>query len=603
MTYTFKLARRLAVSRDYVVLTALALLVACTGEATAPDAGAGPSTSSLPALQVIPRSVVIEINQRVRFRGQARNPRGTGITIPVAWGATGGVINPDGTFSSAAPGTFKVIGRGRGWRHADTSVVVVVPPPADLARLVVSPGSDTVDAGASAKFRVTGYLADGSTTAVGVTWAATGGTIDASGVYTADSVGGRFRVIATNLAGTVADTAQVTVNAPPAPPAPPAPKPALARVVVLPASTSLAIGGFRQFAAYARNTAGDSVAVSVAFAATGGTITTNGLYTAGQASGAYRVIASAAGLADTALVTLTSSPVASAGMAGIPFGPYGAWNGTVLQPNTGVFTTSMGAYTASNIVTRIEVARAGGKKLLLSMTGGAHENYLTNGAFDLAKWKARMNTYNTAAIRSAVASAVADGTIIGNSVMDEPHVSGLGDGNTWGPAGTMTKARVDSLCGYVKAIFPTLPVGVVHPHDAFEPANSYRVCEFLVDQYSWRRNSITDFRDAALAMARRDRMSIVFSLNVLNGGIQAERDGLWSCPAATTGGRGTYDPNCRMTPAQVRDWGLLLGSAGCALTMWRYDADFMADPGNQQAFKEVAAKLATLPAKSCGRTG
>jgi hypothetical protein len=54
-----------------------------------------------------------------------------------------------------------------------------------------------------------------------------------------------------------------------------------------------------------------------------------------------------------------------------------------------------------------------------------------------------------------------------------------------------------------------------------------------------------------------------------------------------------------MTGAQVREWGTLLGSAGCALTMWRYDDTFMAKPENQQAFKDLADRLATLPAASC----
>jgi hypothetical protein len=36
--------------------------------------------------------------------------------------------------------------------------------------------------------------------------------------------------------------------------------------------------------------------------------------------------------------------------------------------------------------------------------------------------------------------------------------------------------------------------------------------------------------------------------------------------------------------------------------MWRYDANFMAKPENQEAFRAVAANLATLPARSCRRT-
>jgi hypothetical protein len=236
------------------------------------------------------------------------------------------------------------------------------------------------------------------------------------------------------------------------------------------------------------------------------------------------------------------------------------------------------------------------------MTGGSHDNYMStiNGVyqFDMVKWKARMQTYNTSAIKTAVASAVADGTIIGNYVMDEPNVSGAGDGNTWGPAGTMTKIRVDSLCGYVKGLFPAMPVGVAHGHNTFEPANSYRVCEFLLDQYVWRKGDVTTYRDDGLALARRDGMSILFSVNLLNGGVP-DRDGIWDCTG--TGGMGTYAPNCRMTPQQVRDWGILLGSAGCALSMWRYDDAFVLNADNQQAFRDVRSRLSTLPGKSCRR--
>jgi hypothetical protein len=56
-----------------------------------------------------------------------------------------------------------------------------------------------------------------------------------------------------------------------------------------------------------------------------------------------------------------------------------------------------------------------------------------------------------------------------------------------------------------------------------------------------------------------------------------------------------------MTPEQVREWGIVLGSAGCGLLMWRYDEKFMTNPENQQAFKDVAARLATLPPRSCNR--
>lgn len=350
--------------------------------------------------------------------------------------------------------------------------------------------------------------------------------------------------------------------------------------------------------------------VSVAFSATGGTIRASGLFTAGERPGSFRVVAAAGRYADTVAVTLAPAPAAAASAtdppasgaaSGIPFGPYAAWRGTTLRPNTDEFTAAVATFTPGELVTALGVAHDRGKKLLVAMTGGSHANYMTDGAFDMAKWRSRMDEYNTTRIRDAVAAAVANGTLIGNSVMDEPHVRGLGDGNTWGPPGTMTKARVDSLCGYVKSIFPTLPAGVVHPHGAFEPSKAYRVCDFLVDQYSARQGSVTKFRDDGLALVRRDRMAIIFSLNILNGGEQAPRRGQWDCPAGLTGGRGLRSPNCRMTPDQVRDWGILLGTAGCAMVLWRYENDFMADPASVQAFRDVAGHLSGLPSKSCRR--
>ncbi|MFL5495508.1 MAG: hypothetical protein ACJ8DC_14085 [Gemmatimonadales bacterium] len=564
------------------------------GDTTAPETGS-PGSSDIPtALQISPQSVTIEIGQRVQFRGHTqKTSRRISVPVAVTWEASGGSILSDGLFSSASAGTFKVIGRGRGRKLTDTSVVVVVPPATDLVRIAVAPDPVVLDAGSTRSFTATGYLADGSTAAIGVNWSATGGEVDPAGVYVAGLVGGSYRVIATNTSGTLADTAAVTIDPPVAA------APTLASVVLSPASATLTQGGSKQFHAYGRTSAGDSVAVPVVFTATGGTITSTGLYTAGQTTGTFRIIAASNGLADTAVVTLTVA-LASGDATGIPYGPYNGWSTTTtLQPNSGSFTLSIDGYSASTLLDRIAAARAAHRKLILNLTGGAHDNYLTNGVFDPAKWGAKMETFNTSAIRNAMAAAVLDGTVIGESVMDEPNTSGLGDGNTWGPAGTMTKVRVDSLCGVVQRMFPSLPVGVAHNHTAFEPTKGYRVCDFILSQYSARFGSVTAFRDGGLQIASRDGHAILFAMNLLDGGVQ-DRDGTWDCTG--TGGLGTRSPNCRMTADQVRDWGITLGSAGSALVMWRYDATFASRTDNQQAFRDVAARLASLPAKSFRRT-
>jgi hypothetical protein len=254
------------------------------------------------------------------------------------------------------------------------------------------------------------------------------------------------------------------------------------------------------------------------------------------------------------------------------------------------FSLSHDATTASNILERIAAARSRGVHLSLAIVGGAHSQYLTDGVFDKSKWTARLQTFNTATIRQAVAQGVSDGTVLVGNVMDEPfHPS-------WGPKGTLTKAIVDGLCADMKEVFPTLPVGPTHDHRDFEPDKSYRVCDFMLSQYRYMKGDVTAFRDAGLAVAQRDGHKIAFSMNILDGGYRVE-----GCPVPQTGGAGTYEPNCRMTAAQVREYGRVLGQAGCIMLMWRYDDAFMANPDNAQAFRDVASLLANSPRKSCRR--
>jgi hypothetical protein len=601
MTYTFKLSRRLAVSRRYAMLAAAAVLVGCDSETTAPEPDLHPA-SPLGRVQVVPSRVTAETNQLIHFRAVRQSPRGERHELPLTWHASGGSIDVSGIFKAAEPGIYKVIGKGRGRQKPDTSIVVVVPPQPNIVAVSVSPDTTTLGPGGSASFAVVGVLSDGTTVAVGADWRATGGAVDAAGVYTAGTTAGSYQVIAANTDGTLADTATVTITAPPPPP----PAPTIDQVILSPGALSLGTGTTARLAAYGRNSLGDSVVVEVTYSATGGSISSDGLYTAGQTGGSFRVIASAGSLADTTPVTLTAPPPPPSPPGGIrqgiPFGASQLWS-SLGEPVTDAFTQSgEDATTASLIIDRINAARTRKVKLLLAMTGGSHLQYMSviNGVnrFDFAKWRAKMDTYNTPAIRQAVADGIRDGTILGNAVMDEPHVDGTGtDGNTWGPAGTMTKVRVDSLCAYVRDMFPTLPVGPVHQHQLFEPTKSYRACDFLVDQYVNRLGTPESFRDGALAMARRDGMMIFFGVNLINGGIQ-DKDGTWDCK--DQGGiKGQTAPNCQMTPTQIEAWAKVLGPAGCAFRMWRWDDTRLATYG--PAFRNIAADFATRSAPGCGR--
>ena len=306
--------------------------------------------------------------------------------------------------------------------------------------------------------------------------------------------------------------------------------------------------------------------------------------------------AAGAGTTGDTLVLADSLATADATISysGLPYGPIGLWAGNDFEWGPGPFTSSQDNTFANMIVTRISTARLKKQRLVLAMTGGLSTDFTTRGKFDFGKWKNRMNTFNTPAIKTAVAAGVADGTILGNTVIDEPETPKWG----W----VVTKSLIDQMATYVKNIFPTIPVGINQGGAGYKwrPTERFRVLDYVLHQYQWTATSgnIGAWRDAVLSRASTDGVTPAFSLNLLNGGVQ-DRSGTWDCPG--TGGKGTRYPNCRMTADEVSSWGRAIGPSGCFMTMWRYDDAFMSKSANQTAFRDVASLLATKSGRSCRR--
>src|SRR3989475_300229 len=169
-----------------------------------------------------------------------------------------------------------------------------------LAQIVVSPDSVALDPQQTQQFQAFGRTAAGDSVGATVTWSASAGTITASGMYTADTSAADVVVTASVSADQLSGIGHVK-------------KKRLVQILVSPASVTLREGAAQQFSAFGRKNTGDSVSVSVNYTATGGAITLNGLYTAGQAPGNFRVMAKQNGgaLADSSTVTVTTVPVAS----------------------------------------------------------------------------------------------------------------------------------------------------------------------------------------------------------------------------------------------------------------------------------------------------
>ena len=256
MTYTFKLARRLARFRAAALLPALLFSLSCAEEG---PSGTGPSTdpAGRGGLTVRPDDAEVGVDGSVQFSAEVT-----------------------GALSGARGGNGK--GRGRG-KNGGTS-------------LSVSPAAVTLEPSTVQRFTAT---ATDSMDAPSIRWSANGGTIDRQGRYTAGRVPGQYRVIATASDGQ-ADTASATVVSD---------APTLDRVVLSPTTAYLAAGETQQFDAVGKAGDGSTVAITPKYSARGGTITAAGLYTAGATAGTYRVIVtdSATGKADTASVGITAA--------------------------------------------------------------------------------------------------------------------------------------------------------------------------------------------------------------------------------------------------------------------------------------------------------
>jgi len=222
-------------------------------------------------------------------------------------GAGGGSVDASGNYTAPAnAGTAHVVATSVADPSKSASATVAVSAAPAIA-VSISPGTASVLAGGATTFTATVTGAGGGQSPE-VTWSvqegASGGSVDASGRYTAPGTPGTFHVVAASVAdGTKSASATVTVTAAPN-----------VTVSISPSSASTQAGGTVSFTASVTGTSGgQSTAVSwlVQEGAAGGTVNGSGTYTAPSTAGTFHVIATS--VADNtesamATVTVTSSP-------------------------------------------------------------------------------------------------------------------------------------------------------------------------------------------------------------------------------------------------------------------------------------------------------
>jgi hypothetical protein len=360
MNYTYKLARRLArlrpaavsaacgrwisdrkidynravrhhlVCGTFPILTLVLLLAACADSSAplAPDGVAAyqqPNvfvtgrgwTRKIVRIRIAPDTAVVSPGQTTTFTASGTFIDGRSKLVTVSWAATGGTIDSTGLFTAdSTAGLYQVIATEPTTRLTDTAAVLDRAAPVDqpapvVAAVSVSPSSTSFEVGDSIRLVATakdagGAIMGGTT----FTWASSDpgvATVNLRGMVKGIADGS---AIMTATAQGASGEASVSVTAPAPAPAPP-PEPAtLTKITLTPASVSLTTGATQQFTVSGTWSDGSTQAVSATYSETGGSISSTGLYTAGSATGSYRVIATAetGSLADTALVTIESPP-------------------------------------------------------------------------------------------------------------------------------------------------------------------------------------------------------------------------------------------------------------------------------------------------------
>jgi hypothetical protein len=176
--------------------------------------------------------------------------------------------------------------------------------PGTLARIAVSPNA-TLAAGTTQQMVALGYDAEGREVSISPAWSvvANGGTISASGVFSAGLVTGSFANTVVASVGGISGRASITVT-----------PGALASISLTPTPITLAVTATQQFVAVGKDAGGNIVPFSPTWSivAGGGTINQSGMFTANGTVGTYSrtVQVGSNGIIAFATVQLTAGPLA-----------------------------------------------------------------------------------------------------------------------------------------------------------------------------------------------------------------------------------------------------------------------------------------------------
>lgn len=244
------------------------------------------TAGALATIDVIPKDLVITADQTVPYTASGYDADGNAVAIAPSWSVGAGSIDASGVYTPGPVGTY-VVTASVGTVSGGTSVTVR---PGPLARIDVIPPTATISADDLLPLTAEGYDVRGNRLAISPTWAATCGSVDATGLYTPGPA--RLCIVYANESG-ISGSAAVTVVVG-----------RLARIDVIPPMAEITADETVQFTAIGYDAKDNAVAIAPAWSAIEGSIDATGLY-APRFAGAWEVRATVSPVVGTATVAVT----------------------------------------------------------------------------------------------------------------------------------------------------------------------------------------------------------------------------------------------------------------------------------------------------------
>ncbi|MBL9037911.1 MAG: hypothetical protein JNG84_05280 [Archangium sp.] len=356
-------------------------------------------------VNVTPPTALVEIGSTQQFTAVVTGASNTAVTWSVMGGPTCGTVTSAGLYTPPSTvGTCTIIATSVASTGTTASAVATVINPVTVT---LSPMSATLSMNQTQQFTATVVGSTNQAVSWSVREGAVGGSVDATGLYTAPVVTAStmFHVVATPQANPAKFVeATVTVN------------PGIG-VQITPALVTLSPNGMQAFTATVTGTANTMVTWAVQEGAPGGTVTNMGAYTAPSSSGTYHVVATS--VDDTtkkgfATIVVLGAPVDVSGTVTYT----GSKTGTVyviLAQESGVF--GIGANGGDGIVgTSVTLTGSGSTKTAAYTVRGVRQR----GSLRL---RAFMDTLGSGMFHQAVDPSGAVTINVGNSGVTNGNVT------------------------------------------------------------------------------------------------------------------------------------------------------------------------------------